>query len=115
MAFERISGNTSIQIEAGSLWDGQHWRQQTLPHGSKPRLTLFHISSYAIQHRTRHIPMGDSISQFLTELGFGTSGGKNGPLTRFKNQINALTACNMKMGYRTQTSGQVDTITNLNG
>ena len=42
--FERTSGNASLLIEAGKLWNGREWKPQSLPYGTRPRLALVHVT-----------------------------------------------------------------------
>src|SRR6218665_2267070 len=40
--FERQSGNISILLEAGKLYNGKGWVDQPLPYGTTPRLVMVH-------------------------------------------------------------------------
>ncbi len=40
----------------------------------------------------------DSLTAFIKAMGFPVTGGKNGTLTSFKTQVNALAACHMRIG-----------------
>lgn len=101
--FERHSGSASLRLEAGALWDGERWIDQPLPYGTKPRLLLLHIvrSYLRTQDRSdRMIDLGKSAKDFLENtLGINASGGRNGGLTGFREQMNAFAACHMLLGY----------------
>ncbi|WNH54838.1 replication protein RepA [Stenotrophomonas oahuensis] len=103
--FERHSGTASLRLEAGALWDGERWIDQQLPYGTKPRLLLLHIvrSYLRTQDRSdRTIDLGRSAKDFLENtLGINASGGRNGGLTGFREQMNAFAACRMLLGYST--------------
>lgn len=110
--FTRSVGAVSLHVRAGQLWDGQNWKEQPLPYGTKPRLVLVHISSEAVIKRCRDIEVGHSIRGFLNTLGMGATGGRNGTYNSFKAQIMALAACQMSIGFTGAQGGitQVNTM-----
>lgn len=98
--FARRSGNATLLIEAGQLWDGAQFVQQPLPYGATPRLILAWMNTYAVKHRTPEIALGESAAEFLRLLGKKTcTGGKTGSLTSLRYQINALAACRLTLGF----------------
>lgn len=96
--YERANGSRSLLVEAGSLWNGLSWAEQPLPYGAIPRLVLVHISTEAVKTRSRVIDMGDSMRQFLLELGIQPTGGARGGYTALRRQMQALAACRMTLG-----------------
>jgi hypothetical protein len=106
--FERQSGNISILLEAGKLYNGKGWIDQPLPYGTTPRLVMVHVSSEAIRTQSRSIAIGDSMRQFLTSLGMQTNGGERGGYTTFKRQMEALAACRLTLGMHDE--GRVVTV-----
>lgn len=109
--FERKCGLASIRIDAGDLWDGKDWQPQPLPYGTKPRLINIYATTYAIRHKTRLIPLGDSKRDAIRLLGFrSTSGGRNGGMTGFDQQMRAFAAMHLKLGIATaSTTRTIDT------
>lgn len=97
-SFLRRSGGAALLVEAGKLWDGDKFVQQPVPYGTKPRLILAHINTYAVRHRTREIDAGTSASAFLRGLGVQVNGGTRGSYTEFRRQMMALAACKMTLG-----------------
>jgi len=96
--FERKQGNMALDVSAGSLRDDKGDNiVQPLPFGPKARLILMHLCSQAIQTKSPTIDLNDSFTGFVRELGFNDSGGPRGALTAFKQQLNALAACTMKV------------------
>lgn len=93
--FERTSGNTSLQVEAGKAWDGKQWRQLPLPYGVRPRLALVHIATEAIRTNSRVVDVGGSVNAFLTELGLDNGGKAYGQM---RQQMTALAACTLRLG-----------------
>jgi hypothetical protein len=98
--FRREQGSAWICVQAGQLDDGIGRMRQCVPYGPTPRLVLAWISTYAIQHRTREIPLGDSAADFLKKLGRTTSGGPRGGYGALYKQLLALAACRMQIGYQ---------------
>jgi hypothetical protein len=96
--FSRTHKGASILVEAGRLWDGRAWVEQFVPYGPKPRLMLADLFTYAVTHRTKVIPVEDNVTSYLARLGFSKQGGSQGPLTLFRRQALALSACRMSLG-----------------
>jgi len=101
--FERKSGNAVMVLEAGKLMRRGQMIDQPLPYGSQPRLVMVHLSTEAIRSRSPEITVGNSMREFLQELGIDTSGGPRGGYTMFKKQMQALAACRLTLGYSTAT------------
>jgi hypothetical protein len=97
--YERNQGRMSLVVEAGKLRtpDGR-WELQPLPYGSRARLLLLHLCSEAIRQKSAVVDIEDSLTAFIKAMGFPVTGGKNGTLTSFKTQVNALAACHMRIG-----------------
>lgn len=98
--WERKQGKMSLMVTAGKLISPEDgtWVEQPLPFGSRARLLLLHTCSEAIRQNSPVVEIEDSLSGFIRGMGFAVTGGKNGSLTSFKQQINALAACNMRIG-----------------
>jgi len=96
--FERVQGNMALDLSAGFLRNAEGKKIiQPLPFGPKARLVMMHLCSEAIRQKTPTIEIADSLTAFVREMGFSDSGGRKGPLTAFKEQINALAACTMRV------------------
>lgn len=93
--FERISGGVSLQVEAGSVFDGRAFVPQPIPYGIRPRLALVHIATEAIRTNSRTVDVGGSVNAFLTELGLD-NGGK--AYRQMRAQMTALAACTLRLG-----------------
>ena len=55
-----------------------------------PRLVLIWISSRAVQTRSPVLELGRSLTDFMRELGLKPTGGKNGTITRLRDQMERL-------------------------
>ncbi len=97
-SFERTNGNLSLLVEAGKLWNGLSWTEQPLPYGAIPRLVMVHVSTEAVRTRSRVIDIGESMRQYLLQLGLQVSGGPRGGYTALRRQLQALAACHMTLG-----------------
>ena len=89
-----------VNVQAGYLDEGQGPVQQPVPYGALPRLALAHLSTHAVRHKTREIPIGDSAAQFLELMGMDTQGARYANLRR---QMHALAACRLQLGYKGRT------------
>ena len=98
--FMRQSGAAWVNVQAGYLDEGQGPVQQPVPYGALPRLALAHLSTHAVRHKTREIPIGDSAAQFLELMGMDTQGAR---YTNLRRQMHALAACRLQIGYKGRT------------
>jgi hypothetical protein len=96
--FERRSGNASMLLEAGRIWQRGNWKEQPLPYGTRPRLVMVHVSGEAVRCKSRTVEVGDTMREFLQMLGVETNGGARGGYTMFKKQMEALAACRLSLG-----------------
>lgn len=97
--FERRSGNASMILEAGRVPNMRGgWDEVDLPHGTKPRLVMFHICSEVVRTKSPHVDLGGSMRTFLDRIGV-TFGGPE--VARFKNQMRSLAAMRMALSYKT--------------
>lgn len=96
--YSREQGNMAIDVTAGSLRGPNGAKVlQPLPFGPKARLILMHLCSEAIRQQSPTIEIADTFTAFVREMGFSDSGGKKGPLTAFREQLNALASCSIKI------------------
>jgi len=61
-----------------------------LPFGVLPRLILCWVSTEAVLTKRREVILGDSLTDFMRELGIIPTGGKNGSITHLKSQMKRL-------------------------
>lgn len=84
--FKRTNGKYSLIMVAGDPDIG-------LPFGSLPRLMLAWIGSEVIKTREQNVVLGNSMSEFMRELGLVPTGGRWGSITRLKDQSQRLFNC----------------------
>lgn len=73
------NGKASVLIRAGVLLDPDQpgvFKQCSVPAGPKGRLLMAYINDYILRHRTRVIPLGDSLRKGMALVGVPI-GGKN--------------------------------------
>ena len=94
------NGRAALIVSAGHLMDeNEELVLQGVPYGAKPRLLMTHLCTEAVRSRSPVIPVGDSMSAFMRELGLKVSGGKRGSIGRFKEQLNRLAASRMQLMF----------------
>jgi len=103
--FMRENGDAWLFIQAGYLDENSRRPvPQPIPYGPMPRLSLAWVSTYALQHKTREVPIGNSAAEFLRLLEIGDDGRRYAALRK---QMHALAACRLQLGYKGRTySGQ---------
>ena len=92
----RQNGNYSIILTSGTLRNPKDPKQLIeagLPYGPKPRLFQSYACTQAIKLQSPVIPVECSMTAMMRELGLQPSGGKEGPIRTFKEQITRFAAC----------------------
>ena len=85
-AWSRKNGDLILTIRPG--WDEKKKKLIGYPYGTIPRLLLFWITTEAIRTKNPRIELGDSLSQFMEELGLDPKGtGKRSDFKRLKEQM----------------------------
>lgn len=70
-----------------------------LPFGSIPRLLVAWIATEAVKTKERELVLGNSLSDFIRQVGYESRGGKRGDITRLKNQMERLFSCYISCSY----------------
>lgn len=100
-SFMRKSGDAWIYLQAGVLDEENGPVEQPVPYGVTPRLIMAHLSTFAIRHKTREIPIGKSGADFIRLMGIPDSQGAR--YKTLREQMHALAACRIQMGYHSRT------------
>ncbi len=69
------------------------------PYGSIPRLVLAWLTAEAVRNKSRVIPLGDSLADFLRKLELEKGGGPRGNSTRVLDQMKRLFAARLTVHY----------------
>jgi hypothetical protein len=70
-----------------------------LPYGSIPRLLLAWITTEAVKTKERELVLGNSLSEFMRELGLVPTGGRWGTITSLKAQTRRLFSTSIHCNY----------------
>lgn len=70
-----------------------------LPYGSIPRLLLAWITTEAVHTKRRELILGDTLSEFMTQLGLVPTGGRWGSITRLREQMKRLFSASISCTY----------------
>jgi hypothetical protein len=99
--YVKQNGAASLVVSPGHLLNPEtkELTLQGIPYGAKPRLLMIHLCTEAIRTGEATIPVGDSMSAFMQELGLKVTGGKRGSIGRFKEQLNRLAASRMQFAF----------------
>jgi hypothetical protein len=92
--YQRKTGRAALVIQSGDLFDPvkREFVPQGIPYGAKPRLLMLHLCTQAMRLQSPVVPIADSMTAFMRELGMPATGGAHGSIGRFKEQMNRLSA-----------------------
>lgn len=102
----RTNGDFSLLIQPGYKADKKTDEMVCVgfPYGTKPRLFMAWISTEAVRTQSRTLEMGDSLSDFMREVGYSgsLSGGKNGSMTLMRDQMVRTLSARFQWSYNEQ-------------
>lgn len=102
----RNNGSFVLRISQGELTIDNVTYPLGIPFGTFSRLLLMWIITEAIKNKTKTISLGRSLRKFLENLSIPSTGGKNGSITRLKEQLMRLIHCRITIENNTQNSTQ---------
>ena len=91
--FERSNGFVKVRIQAR--------KEFGFPYGTYPRLLLSWITTEAVRTKSPDLVLGESLSEFMGELGLGRTGGAIG---RLRNHMQRLFTAGVSATYKDQES-----------
>lgn len=90
-AWGRRNGDLVLTVQPGMTIDENgEPRSIGYPFGTVPRLLLTWLSTEAVRTRSPELTLGDSLSDFMRQLGMTPTGGRNGTITRLAKQMERL-------------------------
>lgn len=92
----RRNGGLSLTVQPGYLPGGEYIGY---PYGSMPRLLLTWLSTEAVRTKQREFPLGESLSDFMRQLGLIVAGGERGPIIRLREQMRRLFNARISIHY----------------
>jgi hypothetical protein len=81
-----------------------------LPHGRWPRLILMYLTTQAVRTRSRVVQLDVSMKRFMRNFGIASTGGVNGSIKQFKDQL--LRTASMSAAI-TETTEKRATLSNV--
>ena len=94
--FERRNGNVTLTMMAIP--------SVGLPYGAKPRLLMAWVTTEATRTKRRHLVLGDSLSDFMRQLGLVPTGGRWGTITALREQTKRLFSCAIAAKYESKNA-----------
>lgn len=92
--FERVNGDYRLTIQPAP--------GERIPSGSYPRLVLAWMSREVVRTKQRTLILGDSLSDFMGQLGLLPTGGRWGTITRLRDQMKRLLTARILATYETE-------------
>jgi hypothetical protein len=89
-SFQRTNGVFTLSI------NNTH---KGLPYGTYPRLILAWLSTEVARTKSREVILGDSLTDFMRQIGLHISGGKRGTHERFREQLERLFTSTISIAY----------------
>ena len=99
--FERRNGNYTLTLAALNAHIG-------LPYGTIPRLLIAWISTEVVRTKSKTLVLGNSLSEFLREIGLARQGGARGDITRLREQMRRLFSCYVSCDYHDKNQDATD-------
>ena len=95
----RKNGTYTLTIQPYFTIDDQgNPKNLGLPYGAIPRLILAWANAEVVKTKSSELILGQSLSDFMDKIGFcGVTGGKNGSITRLKNQAMRLFSARLSL------------------
>lgn len=101
--WSRSNGNLTLTIQQGYDDDGKPYGH---PFGTIPRLLMYWMTTEAIRTKSQRLELGDSLAEFMDELGLDHSrGGKRSDAYRLKDQMNRLFEARVSFTTRIEQDG----------
>jgi hypothetical protein len=91
-AWQRRNGALTLSVQPGPptlLPDGT-MLPRGYPYGTMPRLLLAWLSTEAVRTKRRELVFGESLADFLRQLGLASTGGQNGSIGRLRKHAERL-------------------------
>ncbi|MFF2554731.1 replication protein RepA [Nocardia sp. NPDC058058] len=100
-AWGRRNGDLSLTVQPGmTTCENNKPESIGYPFGTMPRLILTFLSTEAVRTGSQDIVLGDSLTDFMGSMGLTATGGRNGSLTRMRNQSHRLFNATLTIEYQ---------------
>ncbi len=100
--WSRRNGSLTFTVTAGQDFDHDAGKPINfgVPFGVIPRLLLSWISTEAVRTKEPVLHLGDSLGEFMRQLGMASTGGTNGTITRLREQSSRLFRSTIRVSTR---------------
>lgn len=97
----RRNGYATLSVQSGFTIDPKTNEKKLvgLPYGTKPRLIMIYLCSQAKRLKSPEINLGDSLTDFMSELGLNVTGGRRGDITAVRTQCQRLVQSSMQYSW----------------
>ncbi len=101
----RRNGALTLNVQAGPSLPNKAGKlvPTGYPYGSIPRLLLTWMATEAVRRQERTLHLGESLADFMRQLGMGRTGGEGGQITRLRDQARRLFMSRMTVHYAENT------------
>lgn len=86
LVWHRRNGDFILKITPGAKVEDGTGSSLGFPYGTIPRLLAAYVATEAVKRRTPEIILPGSLAKFMGALGMKATGGKNGSITRLRDQ-----------------------------
>lgn len=95
----KVYGNMALAITPGTIGNPLvpgEFKATQIPYGSKARALMLHLTDSAVRNNSNVVELGRSLSGFIRGMGFDVTGGANGSIRGFKQQLSNILGCHMQ-------------------
>jgi hypothetical protein len=100
--FGRGNGKYSLAIEPGGYFKGGRKVTFGYPFGNIPRLLLAWMTTEVVRKKSRELVFGDSLRDFMSQLGLQSTGGQEGSIRRLRMQMTRLFAARISCTFQNE-------------
>jgi hypothetical protein len=99
-AWGRRNGDLSLVIQPGVSLDARGLPCSIgYPYGVIPRLLITWLSTEAVRTKQRELVLGESLADFMRQIGLTPTGGKTGTITRLRKHMERLFLATLVVRY----------------
>lgn len=104
-AWGRRNGDLVLTVQPGMTIDDEGTpRSIGYPFGTVPRLLLTWLSTEAVRTKSDELVLGETLSDFMRQLGLTPTGGRNGTITRLAKQMERLFQASLSVRWEGQAN-----------
>jgi len=97
--YRRIPGNEFSRVANSFRMTIMAPSEVGLPFGVMPRLIFMWMTREALFKKNRRLELGNSLTEFMMQLNLPLTGGKNGTITRLRDQMKRMATSTLSVTY----------------